>query len=559
MTAERYSGSRAWRTALACCALAACAGTEHLTNDANSPQAYLEDQLIAQHKGTLNKRTLEGAMLYYAEFDASNPNSLRVPFDLLKMRCENRSGHWSADTGAQSSAASLAQGNTPNEIRDRLADADQRGLFGTFRCEASISESWTAEIQPTALTPTDASNSWRLQLLLKAQPAGQATAGGELPVWQPMAAAPRPPPTAAGEAAPIAVPAPPAPATIELPPGTPSLPQAQSSALDQQPLRPPPRGDKLLADPRPFGIDMGSDSPDVFASKLRLPLDKHACPAAKGHKAPAGVSEFCWAHPGGQALALHARFGDLGLGPIVAEFEVRYPATAFDWLARQFVNSWGASDASSEHDVAQSWSWLHTSVQLTHASGEVLVRVSHRPTLSRSQLPPGSPAREQLGPLRIATPWQLQLGYEPAQLAQAKLQAAGFGFQESDCVDGGPHARPVLIRTCSLRGGRMDGLRSAALRIVDMGDGRTRIAQLEYSFEARVLDETVAELRKQYGEPIPVAGGALEWWTGPIGAEIAPQGDTFTLRYFHGRLMQYYFNAAEQNQSSEKAIQHQGL
>jgi hypothetical protein len=546
---------RAQRVALvaaASCYLAACATAPETRLDApESPQTYLEEQLISQHRGSLNKRTLEGALLYYADFNAGSPNALRVPYDLLKMHCENRSGRWSVDAAPQTAAASLAQGDAPNDIRDVLADSDRRAVFGRYHCEASTSASWTADIQPTALTTTDETHIWRLQLLVKAELGETQTAGGELPPLQPFAA----PPPAPGDSQPVA--AAPGAELIQVPPGAARVPEAQSSPLDPQPPRPSPSSDKLLADPRPFGVNMGSDSPEVLASKLHLGTGKAGC--SSGDK-----TDSCWDHPGGsEASSLRAHFADLGLGPVLAELEVRYRPADFVWLERSFRNAWGPPDAAGDRDSSHSWSWMHTTIALTHVggegSGETLVRISHRPTLVRAQLPAGNPGREQLGPLRIATPWQLQLGYEPAEMAQAKLRTAGFTFGTADCTDAGPHARPMLARTCRLHGGRMDGLQTAAVRVVDIGDGRARLAQLEYTFGKQVLDATVDELRKQYGEPIPVIGGALEWWTGPVGIEIMPAAETFALRYFHGRLIEYFFNVAEKNQASEKAIQRQGL
>jgi hypothetical protein len=506
-------------------------------------------------------------MLYHADFNAANASTLRVPFDLLKRYCEDKGGRWVPSGHARASAASLATSRAPTELAALLGGADHRGLFGKFRCESS-GPVWTASIEPSAFTPTDTSATWRLQVFVKAVVGSELSVSDEWPVAAP-------PPLAAGTPITPATPAPPVSAeNISLPPGTQPVVSPQSSPLHSQPLGPAAQGDRLLADPRPFGINLGNDAPEVFASKLRLEAGKPCGKAAvtkaakSTPKQAAGASrtaaELCWEQPGAsEATALRASFAELGMGPVVAEFEVRYPAAAFAWLERAMLNDWGAADAAAESPTSHGWTWQHTSITLSHLDDDpthdTVVRVQHKPTLDRMRLPASAPGREQTGPMRIATPWQLQLGYEPAELAQAKLQAVGFSIATGSCSDGGLHARPILTRSCRLQGGKMDGLRDASVDIVDPGDGRPRLAQLAYTFDKRVLDETVKELRTQYGEPIPGAAGTLEWWTGPVGIAIVPSGDAFSLRYFHGRLLQYSYNAREKNRAADKALQRQGL
>jgi hypothetical protein len=541
-----------WLSTVAGLALSACAHHPPPVPEANeSPEAYLERQLISRDQGEINTTTADGGMLFHAQFGADRRSALRVPFDVLKSHCESKGGRWMASGAPTISSQSLAASRAPQDIVAVLADADARGLFGKYRCESSNAPTWTARIEPSDLSLTGAPGIWQLELFLKAYMGSDLSRGGELP-----------PPTAASARAPTSPPPSAAPV---------------GSALNLRALRPPTGGELLLADPRPFGIDMGSDSPDVFAAKLRIDPTSTPCkaapeiaakPAKKGKApeppAPPALSELCWQQPGaGEALELHARFADLGSGPVVAAFEVRYPADSFGWLEHSMRNDWGPPDGHADRNTAHAWSWLHTLIELTHADDdpahETIVRVQHRPTLARAQLPLGNPGRTQPGPVRIASPWQLQLGYEPAQLAQAKLQAAGLTIAASGCIDAGQHALPILTRVCPLSGGSMDGLRSAQVITVDIGDGRPKLAKLEYTFDKRVLDATLAELRIQYGNPIPVAGDALQWWTGPIGIEVVPSQDTFTLRYFHGRLLQFHINAVERNQAGDKALQHQGL
>jgi hypothetical protein len=534
--------STARRLVIGCLVMGACApGPRH--PGFSTPESMLERQLLGRGH-PLNKRGPDGGMLFYAELDPSDVSGLRVPFDVLKMQCENRGGTFTPSAPPQNAGASLApkDSDTPDAIRDALSDADQRHVFGEFECSGL--GTWVAEIQPNKLTPAKR-GIYRVELYLRARETEVATAGGDSSGLPPLAAgaADLPPPAEGPSLAPPAA-APPAP----------------SSPLDQQPPSPAPTGDKLLADPRPFGISLGNDSPDIFASKLHIdPNPKARC----AHAAGKGMTIQCWQAPGGsQALALEAQFADVGNGPVIAEFELRYPASAFAWLERNLVNVLGPSDAG-EGDEARSWSWLHTTILLSHdggdPNGDTLVHATHKPTLDRAFLPPKTPGRDQLGPSRIATPWQLQLGYEPAQLAQSKLRAAGFEISSTGCSDGGSHALPILTRTCPLRAARMEGLRAAWVRIVDLGDGRPRLAELEYDFDNRARADTERELQTQYGAPIPSQGGAEQWWTGAVGITITPNGEGFSVRYFHGRLLQIFILATNKSQVAGKAAQRQGL
>jgi hypothetical protein len=556
--------------------LASCASGPRPISDASlSPQAYIEQQLITPKKGELNTKTSDGGMLYHAEFNAGHPNALRLPFELLKQHCEQRGGHFVPSGRVRNTAASLVTATTPADFSATLVEADRRGLFGRFRCELPEAV-WTASLEPSAFTPTDTSEFWRLQVFVKTFEGSELFSGDEQPAFTPPSAA-----------IPTGSPAPPVAAdSIRMPAGSQPVVSQQSSPLNQQPLSPPAQGDKLLADPHPFGVSLGSDSPDVFASKLRVgkgkpcaaapapaPPDKRAGKSKKGAAASSTADpgatqgsglELCWEPPdASEAVSMHATFADFGAEPVLAAVEIRYPATSFGWLEHMFRNEWGSSDVDNAQPGQHVWSWQHTTVALGHHGGDpkqdTVVRALSKPTLERMQLPAGNPARDQPGPMRVATPWQLQLGYEPAELAQAKLQAVGFVIAHGSCVDSGLHARPIMTRSCRLQGGRMDGLREASVEIVDPGDSRPRLAELSYTFDKRVLDETVRELRTQYGEPTPGAAGLLQWWTGPVGIAVAPAADTFSLRYFHGRLRQYANNAREKNRTGDKELQHQGL
>jgi hypothetical protein len=537
---------------LGCCALVACVACAHAPEAApdESPQGYLERRLISNDKGEINTRTSDGGMLFHAEISASDRASLKVPFDVLKSYCESKGGRWVPMGPPTTSSQSVAGSQAPSDVLAGLAEADARAIFGKFRCEGS-GPTWVGVIEPNNFLPGAGQGFWRLQLFLR------ATIGGD--PWQ-------------GQKAP---PVPPSAAATLVPASAPPSAAPEGSPLNQRTLRPPASGDALLANPRPFGIDMGSDSPEVFSAKLHIDAAPTACkpavettpatpPQADAKPASANFSQLCWQLPGaGEAVELRARFADLGQGPVVASFEVHYPAESFSWLEHSMRNDWGRPDAHGDSNTRHSWSWLHTVVELAHADDdathETIVHVQHRPTVARAQLPAGTPGRQPPSPVHVATPWQLQLGYEPAQQAQAKLQAAGFTIAANSCVDAGGLSLPVSTRVCTLNGGKMDGLRSASVIAVDIGDGRPRVAKLEYTFDKRVLDDTLGELRIQYGNPIPVAGDALQWWTGAIGIEVAPAQDSFTLRYFHGRLLQLHIDAVERNQVVDKAQQHQGL
>jgi hypothetical protein len=494
----------------------------------NSPQAALEAALIRQkHAGT--RRTGDGGIIYTAALVPGSPEILRVPFDLLKLECENHSGSFGRVAAPVRPAASLASDDTPDPVQALLVEADQRQLFGQHRCQQG-ENTWIAEIEPHALT---AGGRYSLQLYVRASVADEqdydpgAPAGPGLPALaEARASELDPPPSAAATA-------------------------SSALALDQQAPRPPLTGERLLADPRPFGVNAGVDSPEIMAKKLNVELPSaSACNSSN-------LQGLCWDHPSQEATSLRAGFAELGSGPVLAELEVRYPSTAYTWLNHTFQNQFGPADNTGEH--ASSWSWLHTTVQLTSSEAETRVYVAHKPTLDRAQLPSGSAGREPSPAARVAAPWQLQLGYEPAQAAQTKLQAAGFSIPKTGCADGGPHANPVFTRTCPLSGGRMPGFRGAWVRNVDAGDGKPRLAELGYTLDKSALDGTLRDLKEQYGEPIPSSASQLQWWTGSVGITLTPAGDTFTLRYYHGRLLQYFIVAESKRQAADKAAQRQGL
>lgn len=328
-------------------------------------------------------------------------------------------------------------------------------------------------------------------------------------------------------------------------------PPTAAAPLDRQAPRPPLTGDRLLAEPRPFGVAPGIDSPEILAKKLGVELAKaSACNSAN-------LQGQCWEQPSTEAKSLRAAFVDLGSGPVLAELELRYGADAHTWLIRTFQNQFGPPDDTNQRDTG--WSWVHTTVQLTTSEAETRVYIAHKPTLDRAQLHSGAPGREPSPAGKVAAPWQLQLGYETAQSAQTKLQAAGFSIPKTGCADGGPYAQPVFTRTCPLTGGRMPGFRGAWARNVDIGDGKPRLAELGYTLDKSALEETLRDLKEQYGEPIPSSANQLQWWTGPVGITLTPSADTFTLRYYHGRLLQYFIVAEAKRQVADKAIQRQGL
>jgi len=508
----------------------------------SSPQAALEAQLLGR-RNKLNKRSSDGAVLYTAELLTSSGENVRVPYDLLKLECESHGGTFGPIAPPEKSAASLAEPtDAPDAVVDSLRDADGRGLFGQHRCQLGA-DAWLAQIEPVSVSPGKR-GAVRLQLYVRADPEEGYTPGAPLgPGLPPLAAARAAQPSASGGALP-----PPAAGDATPPP---AAARAPVSPLDQQPPRPSASGERLLADPKPFRVDPGVDAPEILAKKLGLDL------AQATRCDEAGLTAYCWEHPGSEALAARAAFADLGSGPVLAELGVRYPARSYGWLSHMFTNLYGPSDSAS--DAQTSWSWLHTSIELTQSGDEARVNVAHKPSLDRARLPAGSPGREQPIAGRIATPWQLQLGYEPAQQAQQKLQVAGFSIAQTGCDDGGAHARPVLTRTCPLQGGKMEGLKGAWVRIVDIGDGRPRLAELGYHLEARVRDTTLRDLKDQYGDPIPSDGNSQQWWTGSIGITLTPSADGFSLRYYHGRLLQIFIAADVKRRSADAGMQRQGL
>jgi len=184
-------------------------------------------------------------------------------------------------------------------------------------------------------------------------------------------------------------------------------------------------------------------------------------------------------------------------------------------------------------------------------------------------LPKNSPARVPKTPVRIATPWHVQLGYELAQISQARLRAAGFSVPEHGCNDGSNrHVRRLSTRTCRLDVSGVSSVKSAWVRSVDLGDGQPRLAELGYQLDPKGgLEAKLRELKAQYGEPIPSQGGTLQWWTGPVGITLTPAtkaaapnttssddaSDGPTLRYYHGRALQYFI-VAEAKPTTSKSL-----
>lgn len=522
-----------------------CGRPRHAGEVPDSPQAALEAGLSRQRNaGT--RRTSDGGILYTAQLVPGSPETVRVPYDLLKLECENHSGRFEQVAPPQREAASLATDDVPDPVEALLADADERRLFGQFRCEGA-GDLWLAEIEPHALTGGSRPS---LQIYARASAPDEgeydeeAPAGPGLPaIGDARRASELPPPSPPGS---------PAGSPPGSPPSAAGEPEPSGAApLDQQPPRPMVTGERLLADPRPFGVSAGVDSPEILAKKLRVELSA-AKPCDSG-----SLKGLCWDKPSAEALSLRASFADLSDAPVLAELEVKYPAAARTWLARTFQNQFGGPDSTTEQE--SSWSWLHTQLQLTSSDAETRVYLAHKPTLDRAQLKPGTPGREPVPAGRVATPWQLQIGFEAAQTAQTKLQSAGFTIAETGCSDGGAAAQPVFTRTCPLRGGRMAGFRGAWVRTVDIGDRKPRLAELGYTLDKSALDQTVSDLKQQYGEPIPSAGGQLQWWTGSVGITLTPATDTFTLRYYHGRLLQYFIVAEQKRAAADKAQQRQGL
>jgi hypothetical protein len=105
----------------------------------------------------------------------------------------------------------------------------------------------------------------------------------------------------------------------------------------------------------------------------------------------------------------------------------------------------------------------------------------------------------------------------------------------------------------------MKGVRSAWVRTVDIGDAKPRLAELGYQLDPSAWNDTLRDLKAQYGEPIPSVGGALQWWTGSVGITLTPSKTTPTLRYYHGRLLQHFIVAEEKRQAAEKSQPRRGL
>jgi len=518
---------------------AACGGSpRHAGEVPDSPQVALEEQLLAGRHGQ-TRRANDGGLLYATEFNTTSPEALRVPYDILKLECEQHGGRFDPLAPPQKTAASLAGNDIPDAVHKLLDDADARALFGEHRCEAG-GHVWYARFEPVMVRPTRRDH-YGFQLYVKVS-APEAYDPNAPP-------GPGLPPVAAGMAAQEAT----AAANAQGP--TPPPDSKPRAALDVPLLRPPAAGDQLLADPRPFGAQLGVDTPESLAKRLGLELAQaQACDAP-------GLTGLCWERPGNsEALALRTQFVALGGDrKVLAQLEVDYPANTYSNLAHVLRNLYGAPDEGSDGQQALRWSWLHSSVALTLSAERIRLTLEHKPSLDRAQLPKDAPARMQPNRAEPATPWQIQLGYEPAQSAQARLQAVGFKVPGSGCSDGDTASAPVFTRTCPLQSERMQGVRSAWARTVDIGDGHPRLAELGYQLDPAAWDETLRDLKQQYGEPIPSQGDTLQWWTGPVGITLTSAKNEPTLRYYHGRLLQFFIVAGQKQSSGGPAPQKPGI
>jgi len=510
-----------------------------------SPQAALERQLQrAPHSRT--ERTEDGGLLFTTNFSQSNPKPLQLPHDVLERECKQLGGEFKVRAPAEVPASGLAVSeDVPDAIETILSDADERHVFGHHRCSVGAGfQGWSAYIEPTQLGANRSRKTFYLQTYVKTTSAPE----------EQLDAAELTADVDDDERADIDNPdevfGPGLPATGGRGNQQIAEPPISTSPLDER-AWPPQAGDSLLQDPHPFGLNLGIDTPEQLAEKLKLELKQASACDGKT------LSGLCWQKPGGsQASSLKARFAQLGNQKVLADFELHYPAEAYRWLSRALRNQYGPADNAGDAQT-QRWSWLHSNVELSRSGDDVRVYASHKPTLDRAELPKTSAARVPKTPVRIATPWHVQLGYELAQISQARLRAAGFSVPDKGCSDGSHRqVRGMSTRTCRLDVTGVPNVKSAWVRSVDLGDGQPRVAELGYQLDPKGgFDAKLRELKAQHGEPIPSQGGTLQWWTGPVGITLTPAPKAApnansedsssgpTLRYYHGRALQYFIVA----------------
>jgi hypothetical protein len=220
----------------------------------------------------------------------------------------------------------------------------------------------------------------------------------------------------------------------------------------------------------------------------------------------------------------------------------------------------GEEDEGDE--IGLSWSWGHTRIALAHGDCAHVGDPASCSTIAvdATMVPP--PLDHPSGAVAPASPWGIRIGYDSEEIAFSKLRSAGFGSPWG-CITMLEHAR-MHARTCSFEGGPLRGLQGATARSLDLGDGFSRIQELEYQFELGAVPNLLQQLTTEYGTAWAEAcDGSPTWWTGPVEIRTLRTASFFTVYYTHGRLGQLYFKGSREDaaavRAADKAVEKRGL
>jgi hypothetical protein len=308
-----------------------------------------------------------------------------------------------------------------------------------------------------------------------------------------------------------------------------SAPKPRPPAPPPKPFVPPPApkppeaalraqapGDAWLEPPAPHGIELGVDDPQAVARKLNVAIELGACEKNEPHwsKPDAGRLKgnfICTIdHPGlDGAKKLELSFVDLGDDRIVVDsLSIAFDPADADWDARiaQLESEYGPSDISfTSAKAARAWSWGRIEIHLDRTPGTPLAWLGYVDRhaayryLARA-IKTKKVARVVPRPSAIppAEPFGLAFATDGEAEARKKLEAAGFAVDACRALASG--ARGGTVLDCTLTGAPIPGLRNARIQLADIGDGRLRLALLEYQLDAARFARAYGEIEARYGQ-----------------------------------------------------------
>jgi len=346
------------------------------------------------------------------------------------------------------------------------------------------------------------------------------------------------------------VPKPPPPAPPPKPAGPPPAPQLPEAATRAQ-----PPGDAWLKKPAPHDIALGVDDPDSVARKLGVEVDLSKCRKNAAHWSRREAGKLkgnytCTVESPSidDAKQLELGFVKLGDDAIVIDaFGIAFDAAAWDARIAALEAEWGRADVSFTNAASQrAWTFGRLEIQLERAPNKPLAtlrfvdRHAARRYLARAiktrKVPRVVPQPKTIPPVE---PFGLVFALDDEAEARRKLEAAGFGSE--DCRELAKHTNEGRVVDCALSGTPLPGLRAARMQLVDVGDGRLRLAMIEYNFDPARFARLYGEIEAQYGaveqETVGTDNEAV-WWVEPVQVSLLGNASMLIMSYRHGRLAQ---------------------